>query len=125
MTQQQWNQPSEDDVQMPLGVGDGGGGGAELGGEERKPRVNGSTFVLVGAFASALSLLLVFWVRGLEGGLLVGYMAFALVFYSTAYSLFNVPYFAMPGEMTDGYHERLRIMSFRTAFVGSAGLATK
>ena len=51
-------------------------------------------------------------------------MAFALVFYSTAYSLFNVPYFAMPGEMTDGYHERLRLMSFRTAFVGIGQLVS-
>jgi GPH family glycoside/pentoside/hexuronide:cation symporter len=45
-------------------------------------------------------------------------MAAALVFYSTAYSLFNVPYFAMPAEMTDGYQERVRLMSYRTAFVG-------
>ncbi len=81
-------------------------------------------YLFIGAFASALSLLLVFWVRGLEGWVLTGYIAFALVFYSTAYSLFNVPYFAMPGEMTDGYHERLRLMSFRTAFVGVGQLVS-
>jgi hypothetical protein len=52
---QEWNQNSEEDVQMPLGVGEGGG--AEIGGEERKPKVSGSTFVLVGAFASALAMI--------------------------------------------------------------------
>ena len=81
-------------------------------------------YLFVGAFSSALSLLLVFWAHGMEGSVLVGYMAFALVFYSTAYSLFNVPYFAMPGEMTDNYHERLRLMSFRTAFVGIGQLVS-
>jgi hypothetical protein len=62
VTQQQWNQNSEDDVQMPLGTGDGGGG-PEFGGEEKKPKVNGSTFVLVGAFASALA---VIYLMGLQ-----------------------------------------------------------
>lgn len=42
---------------MPLGVG-GDSGASEFGGsEERKPKVSGSTFVLVGAFASALAVI--------------------------------------------------------------------
>jgi hypothetical protein len=56
VTQEQWNHNSDEDVQMPLAVGDGGGG-AELGGEDRKPKVSGSTFVLFGAFASALAVI--------------------------------------------------------------------
>jgi hypothetical protein len=51
---QQWNQPSDDEVQMPLGVGDAS---PDVGVEEKKPRVNGSTFVLFGAFASALAVI--------------------------------------------------------------------
>jgi GPH family glycoside/pentoside/hexuronide:cation symporter len=48
----------------------------------------------------------------------VAYMALALIVYSTGYSLFAIPYIAMVGEMTDGFHERTRLMSYRTFFVG-------
>jgi hypothetical protein len=52
-TQQQWNNDSEDDVQMPLGVGTNGE--TEFSGEEpSKPKVNRPTLVLFGAFAAAL-----------------------------------------------------------------------
>ncbi len=81
-------------------------------------------FLLIGAVGAAISLLLIFMAPALQGALLIAYMAFALVFYSTAYSLFNVPYFAMPAEMTDGYQERVRLMSFRTAFVGIGQLVS-
>jgi GPH family glycoside/pentoside/hexuronide:cation symporter len=46
---------------------------------------------------------------------------------TVGYAAFTVPYLAMPGEMTDDYHERNRLMSWRTVFmtagtlVGSAG----
>lgn len=40
-----------------------------------------------------------------------------IVLYSAGYSLFNVPYRALPAELTDGYHERTRLSSFRTVFV--------
>ena len=36
------------------------------------------------------------------------------MFYATAYSIFNVPYMAMPGEMTRTYHERTTLMSWRS-----------
>jgi GPH family glycoside/pentoside/hexuronide:cation symporter len=41
----------------------------------------------------------------------------AFVIYATGYSLFNVPYLAMPSEITDDYNERTRFLSFRTAFI--------
>ena len=47
---------------------------------------------------------------------LLGYMALALIIYSTGYSLFSVPYIAMPAEMTQGYNERTRLLSYRTFF---------
>jgi GPH family glycoside/pentoside/hexuronide:cation symporter len=81
-------------------------------------------YLLAGAVGAAASLLLIFLVPALQGWMLLVYMAAALVIYSTAYSLFNVPYFAMPAEMTDGYHERVRLMSFRTAFVGIGQLVS-
>jgi GPH family glycoside/pentoside/hexuronide:cation symporter len=48
------------------------------------------------------------------------YMGAILIFYATAYSLFNVPYMAMPGEMTRTYHERSDLMSWRVYAVGLA-----
>jgi len=75
-------------------------------------------FLLAGALTSFGSLLMIFMAPEMSGNALLIYMSVALVIYSTGYSLFNVPYLAMPAEMTDGYQERLRLISFRTAFVG-------
>jgi len=44
----------------------------------------------------------------------------ALVLLSTAYTIYNVPYLAMPAEMIEGYHERSVMMSYR-AFLISIG----
>jgi GPH family glycoside/pentoside/hexuronide:cation symporter len=38
--------------------------------------------------------------------------------YALGYAVFNVPYMAMPAEMTPGYHERARLVSFRVAAIG-------
>lgn len=48
---------------------------------------------------------------------LVLWIGFALMVYSTGYSLFGVPCMAMVGEMTVGYHERTRLMSSGSFFV--------
>jgi GPH family glycoside/pentoside/hexuronide:cation symporter len=48
------------------------------------------------------------------------YMALSLIFYATAYTIFNVPYMAMPGEMTRNYHERSELMRWRVYGVGLA-----
>jgi len=47
----------------------------------------------------------------------VAYVLGSLLLYATAYSMFNVPYMAMPGEMSDSYHERTAIMSYRVIFI--------
>ncbi|MDH3509717.1 MAG: MFS transporter [Gammaproteobacteria bacterium] len=55
------------------------------------------------------------------------YVSLALVLYALSYTVFQVPYMAMPAEMTSDYHERTRVMSWRVVFmtlgnmVGSAG----
>lgn len=86
-------------------------------------------YLLAGAIISALSFLMIFMPPALDGDALIVYMAVALIVYSTGYSLFAVPYIAMAGEMTDGFHERTRLLSFRTFFIsvgqllGAAGMA--
>jgi GPH family glycoside/pentoside/hexuronide:cation symporter len=74
-------------------------------------------FMLAGTIISALSFLLLFSPPELADAGLTLWMMFALVVYSTGYALFTVPYIAMSGEMTDGYHERTRLLSFRAFFV--------
>jgi GPH family glycoside/pentoside/hexuronide:cation symporter len=57
------------------------------------------------------------------------YVIAAIAIYSISYATFNIPYMAMPAEMTRSYHERTRIMSFRVFFMtlgnamGAAGCA--
>lgn len=51
--QQQWNQPSEEEAQVPLGAG-GDAAAESPPASDRKPKVSGPTLVLFGAFASAL-----------------------------------------------------------------------
>ncbi len=86
-------------------------------------------FLLAGALIGGLSFLLLFVPPHLSNGALALWMGFALIVYSTGYSLFSVPYIAMAGEMTDGYHERTRLLSYRAFFamlgqlLASAGTA--
>jgi GPH family glycoside/pentoside/hexuronide:cation symporter len=74
-------------------------------------------FLLAGALVSALSFLMIFAAPEMGDRALMLYMLAALVLYSTGYSLFNVPYMAMPSEMTGSRYERSRLLSFRTVFV--------
>ncbi len=54
-------------------------------------------------------------------------IAAGLVLLSTAYTIFNVPYLAMPAEMIEDYHERTVLMSYRVfliaigTFIGISG----
>jgi GPH family glycoside/pentoside/hexuronide:cation symporter len=79
-------------------------------------------FLLLGAVVSALSLYMLFAVPQFDNQTAtILYYIFALLVYATGYSIFTVPYLSMPAEMTEDYHERTRIMSFRTLF-GTVGL---
>jgi GPH family glycoside/pentoside/hexuronide:cation symporter len=48
------------------------------------------------------------------------YVAFAFLAAATAFALFQVPYVAMPAELTDGYAERTRLMTWRVAVLACA-----
>ena len=74
-------------------------------------------YLLAGAFLSAASFLMLFAPSSMSGGALWAYMLAALILHSTGYSLFNVPYMAMPSEMCESFNERTRLLSFRTLFV--------
>jgi Na+/melibiose symporter-like transporter len=81
-------------------------------------------YLLVGGWLSALSLVLLFNVPlVLTGGGLVAYAIASLLFFSTAYTLFRIPYLAMGRSMTQNFAERSRLMSFSVIGSSLGGLA--
>ena len=80
-------------------------------------------FLLIGAILSPLAFLMIFttplfevqWMRG-------AYIFTALMIYSLAMTIFNIPYLAMPAEMTDEYNERTSIHGARVIFFRVAGI---
>lgn len=76
-----------------------------------------------GSIACGIAMVLCFNIPFTGGNAMtVFYVAVVLVFYGLSYSIFNVPFIAMPAEMTRGYHERSSIHGWRVVFAG-AGLA--
>ncbi|AOL23987.1 glycoside/pentoside/hexuronide:cation symporter, GPH family [Erythrobacter litoralis] len=86
-------------------------------------------YLLVGALALGASFTLFFNLSalGLEGTAAAFAATALLLLYSTAYSIFTIPYLAMPPDIAPDYDARTRLMSFRVFFLlagvtaGSAG----
>lgn len=74
-------------------------------------------YMLAGALVGSFAFAVIFSPPIAEGRLLLWEIGLLLVIYSTGYSLFNVPYLAMPPEIAVSYHGRTRLFSFRTMFV--------
>jgi len=55
-----------------------------------------------------------------SGGLAGAYVAVAFLVAASAYAFFQVPYVAMPAELTAGYAERTRLMTWRVAVLACA-----
>lgn len=79
----------------------------------KSPRGRRRPFLLIAAFLCPLSIIALFFVPALQGHALLVYYFFALIIFSTAFGLWNVPYLAMAAEMTKNYHDRSRLVSFR------------
>jgi GPH family glycoside/pentoside/hexuronide:cation symporter len=80
-------------------------------------------WLLLGTLLCGLALVALFNVpAGLARTPQVAWVVAVLLFYATAYTVFTVPYLAMPAEMTTDYHERSRLIAFRVAFIGAAQL---
>jgi GPH family glycoside/pentoside/hexuronide:cation symporter len=74
-------------------------------------------YLLAGAIVCALALIVLFNPPELEQEGLLYFTALGLFLLALGYTLFNVPYIAMPAEMTDSPHERTSIMTWRVTFV--------
>lgn len=80
-------------------------------------------YLLLGAAVSAISFAMIFNLAGVrDSDYLVVLVVLVLLLNATGYTIFNVPYMAMPAEMTDSYHERTSLMSFRVAAVAGGQL---
>ena len=80
-------------------------------------------FLFAGAAVCSLGVALVFNPpSALSGTPLSGWMLMSLLVIALGYTLFNVPYLAMPAEMTDDRLKRTSIMSWRIGFISLGGL---
>ena len=75
-------------------------------------------YLLAGALLLGLTVSLLFAVPAFDS--MHARLAWVLAMFflcSTSFTIFAVPYIAMPAEMTANYHERTTLMSFRMAFM--------
>ncbi|MEV0624437.1 MFS transporter [Nonomuraea wenchangensis] len=77
-------------------------------------------WLLAGACTLPAAFFLVFAGPPLTGAPAAAYVAVCFLATATAYALFEVPYKAMPGEMTHDYHERTSLLQWRMVFIGVA-----
>lgn len=69
-------------------------------------------YLLAGGVLAALSMALLFNVPSLSGSALWLYVGLTLLIYSTAYTMFRIPYLAIGRSITDDFHARSRLMTF-------------
>ena len=75
-------------------------------------------YLFLGGIVCALSYFMMFNVPNLDStAMKSAYVLFSLLLNATGYTLFNVPYLAMPAEMTESFSERTSLISFRVGFV--------
>lgn len=74
-------------------------------------------YLLAGGILCAAAMTMLFTDSGLADGAQLAYVMAGLLLYATGYTVFNVPYMAMPAEMTLDPFERSRLMSLRVVFI--------
>src|SRR5918992_6283198 len=77
-------------------------------------------WLLAGAVALPPTFVLTFAGPPLTGTAAAVYVGVCFFAAATAYALFEVPYKAMPAEMTDDYHEQSGLLTWRMSFLGLA-----
>ncbi|PSK95434.1 GPH family glycoside/pentoside/hexuronide:cation symporter [Murinocardiopsis flavida] len=77
-------------------------------------------WLLAGALTLPVTFAAIFMAPSLSGTAAALYVAVAFLLAATAFAVFQVPYVAMPAEMTGDTAERSLLMSWRIAFLGVA-----
>ena len=81
-------------------------------------------YLFGGGLLCALSMVLLFNVpERLGGGALVAFVCFSLLLFSTAYTMFRIPYLALGRSITQDFNERSRLMTFSVYGSSLGGLA--
>lgn len=81
-------------------------------------------YLFGGGLLSALSLILLFNVpQTLHDGALVAFVCFSLLLFSTAYTLFRIPYLALGRSITQDFNERSKLITFSVYGSSLGGLA--
>ncbi|MFY1635835.1 MFS transporter [Solwaraspora sp. WMMB335] len=81
-------------------------------------------YLLVGGLGLAVGFAAMFAAPAGTGAGAALYVAVAFLVTATAFAFFQVPYVAMPAELTDSYAERTRLMTWRIAVLAVAILAS-
>jgi glycoside/pentoside/hexuronide:cation symporter, GPH family len=74
-------------------------------------------WLLAGALTLPVAFALLFRVPTLSGTQAAVYVLVVYLFGATAFTVFQVPYVALPAEMTEDYDERTTILAYRIAFL--------
>jgi glycoside/pentoside/hexuronide:cation symporter, GPH family len=74
-------------------------------------------WLLAGSLTLPVAFALLFRVPELSGPQAAVYVLVVYLFGATAFTVFQVPYVALPAEMTDDYDERTTILAYRIAFL--------
>lgn len=81
-------------------------------------------YLFGGGLLSALALIVMFNVPlSLSGAGLVAYVTFSLLLFSTAYTMFRIPYLALGRSITQDFTERSRLITFSVYGSSLGGLA--
>lgn len=81
-------------------------------------------WLLLGALTLPVTFALTFAGPPLTGMPAAVYVGVMFLLAATAYAFFEVPYKAMPAEMTEDYHERSSLLQWRMVFLGTAILVS-
>ncbi|MEZ5500861.1 MAG: MFS transporter [Steroidobacteraceae bacterium] len=89
----------------------------------RTPMGRRRPYLLLGALVSGVAVALLFTLGVAPWRDSIAATALIILLIGTGYTIFNVPYMAMPAEMVDNYNERSAMMSWRVFFIGIGTLA--
>lgn len=78
---------------------------------------NRRPLILVGAISVPLGFMLLFAAPDMSPNATAVWVGVAFTIAMTGYAFFQVPWVAMPADMTDDYHEQTRLMSTRMVFL--------
>jgi GPH family glycoside/pentoside/hexuronide:cation symporter len=80
-------------------------------------------YLLLGGLLCGVSLYVLFSTpAGMSGTTALWYVGCVLLLYATSYTIYNIPYMAMPAEITRDSRQRSSMMSWRVACIGAGGL---